>query len=66
MYICICRGITDQDIKDAADQGITSIQELSQSMGVGEDCGACHGHACQVLAAISQRSTTLCAEAQAA
>jgi bacterioferritin-associated ferredoxin len=53
MYICICRGITDRDIKQAADQGITSIQELADSMGVGADCGTCHSHACQVLAAIA-------------
>ncbi|MEB3160284.1 MAG: (2Fe-2S)-binding protein [Synechocystis sp.] len=57
MYICICRGITDRDIKQAADQGITSIQGLTESMGVGADCGTCHGHACQVLAAIAETKT---------
>jgi bacterioferritin-associated ferredoxin len=62
MYICICRGITDQDIKQAAAQGITSIQELSQSMGVGADCGICHGHACQVLATLSQGTVQSCTD----
>ncbi|MEB3227183.1 MAG: (2Fe-2S)-binding protein [Synechocystis sp.] len=57
MYICICRGVTERDIKVAADQGMTSIQELTQSMGVGADCGVCQGHACEVLAAIANTKT---------
>ncbi|MBE9202829.1 bacterioferritin-associated ferredoxin [Synechocystis salina LEGE 06099] len=49
MYICVCRGISDKQIEAAAQQGITSLEELSESMGVGADCGVCQGHACQVL-----------------
>lgn len=55
MYICVCRGITDKHIQAAAQQGVSSIEELAQSMGVGTGCGVCHGQACQVLEAIAQQ-----------
>jgi len=55
MYICVCRGISDKEIEEAAQQGVTSLEQLSASMGVGADCGVCQGHACQVLEAIAKR-----------
>ncbi|AIE75986.1 MULTISPECIES: (2Fe-2S)-binding protein [unclassified Synechocystis] len=58
MYICVCRGISDKQIEAAAQQGITSLEELSESMGVGADCGVCQGHACQVLEAIARQKVT--------
>jgi bacterioferritin-associated ferredoxin len=55
MYICVCRGITDKEIQAAAQRGVTSLEQLSESMGVGADCGVCQGHACRVLEAIAQQ-----------
>jgi bacterioferritin-associated ferredoxin len=57
MYICVCRGITDKAIQAAAQQGLTSIEQLSETMGVGMDCGVCQNHACRVLEAIAQQKT---------
>lgn len=56
MYVCICRGITERDIRQAASGGICSIEELSEKMGVGQDCGCCSGYACQVLETLAQRT----------
>jgi bacterioferritin-associated ferredoxin len=56
MYICVCRGVTERDIHQAAQQGISSFEQLSATMGVGEDCGCCAGHACQVLETLAQGS----------
>ena len=42
MYVCICKGITDKDIKDAViDQGVGSLRELKQLMPLGSQCGTC-------------------------
>ncbi|BFM39442.1 (2Fe-2S)-binding protein [Synechocystis sp. LKSZ1] len=50
MYICICRGITERDIAQAVQQGVSSPEQLAETMGVGADCGCCLNHACQALA----------------
>ena len=42
MYVCICKGITDKDIKDAViNQGVGSLRELKQLMPLGSQCGTC-------------------------
>lgn len=50
MYICICRGVTERDIAQAVEQGLSSPEQLAAAMGVGTDCGCCIHHACQALA----------------
>lgn len=41
MYVCMCEGITDSQIKKAASNGCTSMRELSKTTGVGTQCGRC-------------------------
>ncbi len=41
MYVCICNGVTDRQIRDAADAGCASITELTMRTGVGANCGSC-------------------------
>ena len=40
MYICICKGITEEQLKNAASMG-GSDQEILKRLGVGSDCGVC-------------------------
>lgn len=40
MYICICKGITEQDIKEATKTATTSL-EVMKVLGVASDCGRC-------------------------
>lgn len=49
MYVCICRGITEKQLRQIAQQQPCSVQELSAVTGVGSDCGCCMEYACQVL-----------------
>ncbi|MBJ7900208.1 MAG: glycoprotein [Cyanobacteria bacterium RI_101] len=49
MYVCICHAITEKDIQKATDQGVVSLQELSQHTGVGTQCGACLSHSQEVM-----------------
>ncbi|MFC3192926.1 bacterioferritin-associated ferredoxin [Marinicella sediminis] len=51
MYVCICHGVTDKDIKAAAGKGARSIQELQQMTGCATGCGGCLENAEQVLQA---------------
>ena len=41
MYVCLCRGITDQDIKDAIANGAESYGEGRDLLDLGTCCGRC-------------------------
>lgn len=41
MYVCLCKGITDHQIRSAIDSGATSIRQLRDSLGVMTQCGRC-------------------------
>ncbi len=41
MYVCLCRSITDKQIKQAACQGVRSNRDLNQLLGKKPDCGQC-------------------------
>jgi bacterioferritin-associated ferredoxin len=41
MYICLCNGITDRQIVEAAKAGARSPEDLAQGLGVGLGCGHC-------------------------
>ena len=41
MYVCICNGVTDHQIREAAEAGCTSLTELTMRTGVGANCGSC-------------------------
>jgi len=41
MYICICNAITDKQILEAQQDGCSSIDEITQTLGVGSCCGRC-------------------------
>ena len=40
MYVCICRAITDADIREAAETG-ADVERLTETLGVGGGCGTC-------------------------
>ena len=41
MYVCICNGVTDHQIREAAEAGCASLTELTMRTGVGANCGSC-------------------------
>lgn len=41
MYICICKKITDTQIHQAVENGATSLDDLSERLGVATQCGKC-------------------------
>ena len=49
MYVCICNGVTDRDIRQAADAGCRSLAELTMRTGCGATCGTCLDMAGQLL-----------------
>jgi len=49
MYVCICKGVTDRDIQDAASRGARTVKDLRRELGVASDCGKCASCAREVL-----------------
>ena len=49
MYVCICNGVTDRDIRQAAEAGCRSLAELTMRTGCGATCGSCLEQAQQLL-----------------
>ena len=41
MYVCLCKGITDTQIRASVQDGATSMREVSSTLGVASQCGKC-------------------------
>ena len=50
MYICICNAVTEGQVRECAQEGTCSLEELAAALGVGAGCGRCRDCAAQVLA----------------
>ncbi|HWJ95966.1 MAG TPA: (2Fe-2S)-binding protein [Telluria sp.] len=49
MIVCVCNNISDREIRQAVDLGISSMPELYRELGVGTCCGKCVSYAREVL-----------------
>jgi bacterioferritin-associated ferredoxin len=49
MYVCICKAISDQDIKDAVNDGIDDLNGIQAHLGAATGCGSCVDHTLQVI-----------------
>lgn len=49
MYVCLCRAITDHDIRRAVAGGARTMRELRQELGVCGSCGRCGPEAREIL-----------------
>lgn len=49
MYVCVCKAVTDGQVREAVSQGCCSLRELRIELGVGAQCGRCLPLAREVL-----------------
>ena len=50
MYVCLCNGYTDRDIRAAVREGgVSSAEDAYMSLGNGFCCGACRDCATSVV-----------------
>ena len=49
MYICVCGGVTEQQVRDAVCGGAWSVSDLSARLGVAVACGCCRALASQLV-----------------
>ena len=41
MYVCLCKGITDTQIRAAVEDGASSLRDVRSTLGVASQCGKC-------------------------
>jgi len=49
MYVCVCTGTTDRQIKRAVDDGARSLKDIKNRFGVASQCGECAALAKEVI-----------------
>jgi bacterioferritin-associated ferredoxin len=66
MYICLCHGITDRQIRRAVEQGASSLGEVQMQLPVGGCCGRCEPAARKLIEEHCTRATACQAEREPA
>ncbi len=59
MYVCICNGITERQIREAAEGGCRSMAELTMRTGCGSSCGSCMDTASAMIDRVHGERATL-------
>lgn len=49
MYVCICKAVSDQDIKEAVANGAEDLLTIQSRLGAATGCGGCADYAEQVI-----------------
>ncbi|MFP6814414.1 MAG: (2Fe-2S)-binding protein [Pseudomonadales bacterium] len=49
MYVCLCKAVTDKQIRDAVDNGVQNIAQLQESCGAASGCGRCRDVAQELI-----------------
>jgi bacterioferritin-associated ferredoxin len=57
MIVCVCNNISDREIRQAVDLGLSSMDELRRDLGVATCCGKCASYAEQVLTTHVERTS---------
>lgn len=49
MYVCVCKAVTESQIKQAIHNGACTRKQLFHCFGVGGDCGKCNRQVKEIL-----------------
>lgn len=49
MYVCLCNGITERTVREAAASGARDLSDLIAMTGCATSCGSCADAAVQIL-----------------
>ena len=41
MYVCICRAVTEHEVRSVVERGAKTVEAVTQTCCAGDDCGAC-------------------------
>lgn len=49
MYVCLCQGVKESDVRRAIAGGVGNVEQLGERLGVGTGCGCCREYAQTLL-----------------
>lgn len=49
MYVCVCNGYRDAEIREVAESGVRCVQEVYLTLGNGPCCGSCLDYAQDIV-----------------
>ncbi|ROR32453.1 (2Fe-2S)-binding protein [Inmirania thermothiophila] len=52
MSICMCKGVTERALREAAGEGTAALRWLIRTTGMGSDCGCCMEAMRETVAAV--------------
>jgi bacterioferritin-associated ferredoxin len=55
MLVCLCHSVTERELTQAVDLGLSTMEELRRDLSIGASCGSCADFASRVLAAHLER-----------
>lgn len=57
MYICICKAVTSTQVEqELTDAELCSVQEVSERLGCGKDCGRCRSSIKQMIQEVKTKN----------
>lgn len=60
MYVCLCTGVTDQEIRETIAEGASSVEEVAYCTGAGTRCGSCRSAVAQLVEEHAQPPSGAC------
>ncbi|MEV5407925.1 (2Fe-2S)-binding protein [Thermopolyspora sp. NPDC052614] len=58
MYVCVCRAVTESEIRDCIAAGATRAKQIRDTTGAGGDCAICVRKICAILKSSSELVVT--------
>jgi bacterioferritin-associated ferredoxin len=49
MYVCLCKAVTDTQIREAVEEGAVHVSHLADRCGLGTGCGRCQDMAQELI-----------------
>ena len=49
MYVCLCKAVTDREIREAVEDGASHVSDLAERCGLGTGCGRCRNTAQELI-----------------
>jgi len=53
MYVCLCTGVTSEEVSDLVAGGASTSKQIADACGAGADCGRCRRTVRAIIAASS-------------
>jgi bacterioferritin-associated ferredoxin len=49
MYVCVCHGVTEDDVRDHVTAGACSAKDVRAACGMRPGCGSCVNRICALI-----------------